>query len=197
MSIPQHLHTHNPKQTWGPASRFASVPLADGQVWFATLPITFDQDAQDAQLQRQRRLLDHFGGWHAPIPALLAATPPGSILFDHAVAHRSFPPFNSSHSNDSGGGASSDWPVTVVGDAAHGVDPILAQGAGVAVEDAYALACALGGVGKGGEGDVAAALRCVVWFVVGGVGGVGGLGFFVFHINIWTAHSLRCVRIYT
>ena len=162
-----HIHTHishTRTQTWGPASRFASVPLADGQVWFATLPHTTTSSSTNAH----SLLLDHFRRWHDPIPALLAATPPAAILRDDAVAHRVFPPFNSEHQSQP------SWPVTLIGDAAHGVDPILAQGAGVAVEDAFHLAGALGGLkgGKDGALDVGAALRCVycVWGVWGVVG---------------------------
>jgi hypothetical protein len=39
--------------------------------------------------------------------------------------------------------------ATLLGDAAHGVDPILAQGAGVALEDAETLARALANAGPG------------------------------------------------
>lgn len=162
-----HIHTHifptyTRTQTWGPASRFASVPLADGQVWFATLPRPSTSSSSSTDENAHSLLLDHFRRWHDPIPALLAATPPAAILRDDAVAHRVFPPFNSEHQSQP-----SSWPVTLVGDAAHGVDPILAQGAGVAVEDAYHLAGALGGLegGKDGALDVGAALRCVNFWV--------------------------------
>jgi len=124
--------------------------LADGQVWYATLPTTTEEVAAAAaaagEEDAKALLLAQFGAWHAPIPRLLEATAPDTILRDPAVAHRVFPPFDAQ---------APPGPVTLVGDAAHGVDPILAQGAGVAVEDAYHLACALG---KGG-GDVAAAIR--------------------------------------
>lgn len=163
--IPFHIHDnhqHKNQQTWGLGQRFASVPLADGQVWFATLPLPLDIDDGGDGERRRALLLDLFGGWHAPIPALLQATPPGGILRDAAVAHRAFPPFVV----DGGGGGRGAWPVTLVGDAAHGVDPILAQGAGVAVEDAYHLACACAlaaaaGPWRGG-GGVVKALRWVV-----------------------------------
>lgn len=124
------------------------MPLADGQVWYATLPLSIDPGPATSPHEKRALLLREFGGWHDPIPRLLTNTPAGGILRDPAVAHRVFPPF-------SGG------PVTLVGDAAHGVDPILAQGAGVAVEDAYHLACALARATEG-DGRVPAALRWVI-----------------------------------
>jgi 2-polyprenyl-6-methoxyphenol hydroxylase-like FAD-dependent oxidoreductase len=129
-------------------------------VWFATLP-TSERPPEGEDVKAFLRA--QFGAWHAPIPALLDATAPDAILRDPAVAHRAFPPFPSSADANAPPGP----PVTLVGDAGHGVDPILAQGAGVAVEDAYHLACALGkGNGAGRGGDVVAAIRWVTCWVL-------------------------------
>jgi hypothetical protein len=89
-------------------------------------------------------LLAAFGGWHDPVAALLRATPAEGFLWDDARALET-------HA-DAGGGTGSFWGsraerapasgaaawsarVVLVGDAAHGRDPVLAQGTGIAVED--------------------------------------------------------------
>lgn len=63
-------------ETWGAGERFGILPLRDGRVyWFAVanLPVGTDVDAH-AEVRRR------FGGWHAPIPALLTATAPEAVL---------------------------------------------------------------------------------------------------------------------
>jgi hypothetical protein len=42
-----YTHTHTHTQTWGPSSRFASVPLVDGQVWFATLAVNDKEEGEE------------------------------------------------------------------------------------------------------------------------------------------------------
>lgn len=104
-----------------------------------------------------------FGHWHSPVAELLAATDPGSVA---AEAARSSPVFrwpspaalagggkgggagggNNGGADPPGGGqGSGDWRlrVALVGDALRTLDPVLAQGSGLAVEDAAALASAL------------------------------------------------------
>jgi len=74
-----------------------------------------------------------FAGWHPTITAILDAVPDGRLyrwaLFDRAPLSRW-----------------SDTHVTLLGDAAHPMLPFLAQGAAMAVEDAWVLARALSGV---------------------------------------------------
>lgn len=68
-----------------------------------------------------------FRGWHDPIPALIAATPPGA-LFRTDIRDR--PPQR-------------HWgrgPITLLGDAAHAMTPNLGQGAGTSIEDGVVLA---------------------------------------------------------
>ncbi|MFD1118799.1 FAD-dependent monooxygenase [Sphaerisporangium aureirubrum] len=73
-------------------------------------------------------LLRLFGGWHAPIPDLLAAAPEDRILrLDlHALAN----PLPALHKDR----------VVLLGDAAHAMTPNLSQGACQAIEDAVVLA---------------------------------------------------------
>ena len=99
--------------------------------------------ASASSAAHQAQLLTHFGAWHAPIPDLISRTDPASILREPAYAQTAFPPFFQEESE-----YFMRLPVTLLGDAAHGVDPILAQGAGVAIEDAYRLAYELADDGK-------------------------------------------------
>ncbi|CAM9354549.1 unnamed protein product [Ectocarpus sp. 13 AM-2016] len=149
-------------QTWGPGLRFASVPLAgDERMWFATVEDglvgadggSADKDQHSASSgggdegeqnhENKRFLLETFGGWHAPVGSLIRATSEGSITREDARAMsrrglRDIAAANSAarwRSRGGGGGG-----VVLVGDAAHTLDPVLAQGAGVALEDAFFLA---------------------------------------------------------
>ncbi|CAM9843114.1 unnamed protein product [Ectocarpus sp. 6 AP-2014] len=150
-------------QTWGPGLRFASVPLAgDERMWFATVegglvgadggPTDKDQQPPscgggggESEKNRDNKsfLLETFGGWHAPVGSLLRATAERSITREdaRAMSRRGLRDITAAagaarrRSRGGGGGG-----VVLVGDAAHTLDPVLAQGAGVALEDAFFLA---------------------------------------------------------
>ena len=63
--------------SWGPGAEFGMVPLGDGQVyWYGVVGAPPGQTAPD-ELAAVR---EHFGHWHDPIPALLAATAPDAVL---------------------------------------------------------------------------------------------------------------------
>ncbi|MEU1364115.1 FAD-dependent monooxygenase [Micromonospora zamorensis] len=87
-------------------------------------------------------LRERFGDWHAPIPALLAATPPGVVLRND-IHHLAVP--LSSYVRGR---------VALLGDAAHAMTPNLGQGAGQAIEDGVVL----GAVCAGGADGLPAAL---------------------------------------
>lgn len=70
-------------------------------------------------------LLARFGGYHAPIPALVAA--PGPLVRTNVYDVRSLPTWHRGR-------------VVLVGDAAHAVSPNAGQGAALALEDAMELA---------------------------------------------------------
>jgi 2-polyprenyl-6-methoxyphenol hydroxylase-like FAD-dependent oxidoreductase len=120
-------------ESWGPGARFGIVPIGFGQVyWFATL--NAPAGGQDAPGRSRERLLEVFGGWHAPIPGLIQATPEEAILRtdinDRPPARR--------------------WTkgrVTLLGDAAHPMTPNLGQGGCQAMEDAVVLAGCLSRAG--------------------------------------------------
>lgn len=68
--------------------------------------------------------------WPAPMPALLAATPPESVLVNRILRLDALP-------------AWTRGTVALLGDAAHAMEPNLGQGAAQSIEDAEALLLAL------------------------------------------------------
>ncbi|WP_225854017.1 FAD-dependent monooxygenase [Micromonospora sp. AMSO31t] len=117
--------------TWGPGREFGTVPLGDGRLYWYAAETAPPGGREPDELAAVR---ERFGGWHEPIPALLAATPPGAVLrtdlFHLATALPSYVRGR----------------VALLGDAAHAMTPHLGQGAGQAIEDAVVLgaACAAG-----------------------------------------------------
>jgi len=122
-------------QTWGEgrSMRFATCPFPGGRVWFATtsLPSVLRETCAVA---RKDLLLRQFSGWHDPVSRLLRATPHDEIAMDLAVAHRR--PADSSRPPR--GPA-----LHFVGDSSMTVDPVLAQGFTMAMEQAHHLKNAL------------------------------------------------------
>lgn len=111
-------------ETWGYGAVFGVMPLSDGRVYcYAAAPAAPGAHAGD-ELAELRRL---FGGWHEPIPALLAGSAPAAVLrHDVAELARPLPSFHHGR-------------VALLGDAAHPMTPNLGQGACQALEDAVVL----------------------------------------------------------
>jgi 2-polyprenyl-6-methoxyphenol hydroxylase-like FAD-dependent oxidoreductase len=117
-------------ETWGRGQRFGYAALIDGRIyWYATA----NRPTQSAGGPdgHHADVTSLFGDWHQPIPALLAATPPGAVLRND-IHDLPLPlaPFASGR-------------VALLGDAAHAMTPNLGQGACSAIEDAAALAAQL------------------------------------------------------
>jgi 2-polyprenyl-6-methoxyphenol hydroxylase-like FAD-dependent oxidoreductase len=116
-------------ETWGRAARFGVAVIGtDGPVyWFAceSMPEGASPSHDLAEVA------DRFRHWHRPIPQLLAATPPDSLLRQE-VHYLDAPLPNFVRGR-----------VVLLGDAAHAVTPDIGQGACLAIEDAVVLAHAL------------------------------------------------------
>ncbi|WAL63149.1 FAD-dependent monooxygenase [Amycolatopsis cynarae] len=115
-------------QTWGRGARFGAHPLAGERVfWFLTVRQDQPGVRYGEDLAEVRRRV---GDWHDPVPALLAATPAGSVLRHDIFDLEPLPSYV-------------DGRVALLGDAAHAMTPFLAQGACQALEDATVLAAEL------------------------------------------------------
>jgi FAD-dependent urate hydroxylase len=124
----------------GPAGLCGLMPAGEGllqwwfdQRWTPDLP----GPASPVAMLRER-----FAGWVAPVPQVLAAITDEETGF--------FPHYRHPVPSTWGAGR-----ITLVGDAAHSMPPTRAQGANQALEDAWALACAL----RQGGSDIPAMLR--------------------------------------
>ncbi len=114
-----------PGESWGCGLEFGQAALTGGRVyWFAAA--NMPEGAPDGPGGRKRDVLERFGAWHDPIPAIIATTNEGAILRNDIYDR---PPLKR-------------WSmgrITLLGDAAHPMAPNLGQGACQAIEDAVAL----------------------------------------------------------
>jgi 2-polyprenyl-6-methoxyphenol hydroxylase-like FAD-dependent oxidoreductase len=110
---------------WGRGSEFLAFHLADSKIYWAG--VTREPRGEKPGPEGHKRdLLDRFGDWAQPVPALIAATNDAAILrndmYDRLPAKH--------------------WSrgrVTLAGDAAHPMSPNQGQGACQALEDGVAL----------------------------------------------------------
>lgn len=99
------------------------VAVSGGRVyWFLT--------GDEGEAPGHATAVDRVRGWHGPLPDLIAATEPDSVLFNDLI----------DRDPDSHWGSG---PVTLAGDAAHAMLPSMAQGANQALEDASVLISAV------------------------------------------------------
>jgi 2-polyprenyl-6-methoxyphenol hydroxylase-like FAD-dependent oxidoreductase len=122
---PKPDRSPDPAETWGRGVVFGAVQLADGRVYcYASAFAPAGQRSGDEAAELKRR----FGGWHDPIPALIASVSPDAVLHDDVYWMAE--PLPAYHRGR----------VAVLGDAAHAMTPHLGQGACQAIEDAIVLA---------------------------------------------------------
>jgi 2-polyprenyl-6-methoxyphenol hydroxylase-like FAD-dependent oxidoreductase len=115
-------------ESWGVGERFGLVDIGGETYWFATANARDGEPEQAGE--RKLWLMRRFASWHAPIEAVLEATPDSAILRNDVYYLDPLPRWSSGR-------------IALLGDAAHASTPGLGQGAAQALEDAVALADAL------------------------------------------------------
>ncbi|MFJ2173551.1 FAD-dependent monooxygenase [Streptomyces sp. NPDC087851] len=115
-----------PHETWGRGRLWGTQPLKDGRVYAYAMAVRpAGAHAPDDERAELRRL---FGDWHDPVPRVIeAATAEGVLCHD---VHEMRVPLPAYHRGR----------VALIGDAAHAMQPTLAQGGNQAIEDAVVLA---------------------------------------------------------
>ncbi|WP_433243349.1 FAD-dependent oxidoreductase [Streptosporangium sp. CA-135522] len=112
-------------ETWGDGKIFGFMALAGGLAYcYGTDAVPAGGGGGDQRAELMRR----FRRWHAPIPALIDATPPENILRNDVYYLPT--PLPSMHRGK----------IALLGDAAHAMPPNMGQGGCQAIEDAVVLA---------------------------------------------------------
>jgi 2-polyprenyl-6-methoxyphenol hydroxylase-like FAD-dependent oxidoreductase len=126
-STPATLMPSTAIEVYGRGKRFGIGPVGLGRTgWWATANEE-EESAFETPSERQRKLLDLFDGWYAPVIELIKTTPTLSILRNSA--------YDRTPTSKWGRGS-----LTLLGDAAHPATPNLGQGGCMAIEDAMTLA---------------------------------------------------------
>ncbi|MFF3958910.1 FAD-dependent monooxygenase [Streptomyces sp. NPDC001890] len=139
--VPASGRPFSPHETWGRGALWGTQPLKDGRVYAYGAAVApaggHAADGEKAELMRR------FGGWHDPIPEMIAAADPGQVLRNDV--HHLIDPLPAFHRGR----------TVLVGDCAHAMSPSLGQGGNQAIEDAIVLAHHLTPGGDLGAGAAA------------------------------------------
>ncbi len=123
--VPEPGRPFRTTESWGRGGVFGVMPLSGKRIYcYASAVAPAGQFYEDERAELLRR----FGGWHEPIPELVAAADPAKIL--HNDVYWIEEPLPAYHVGR----------VAFLGDAAHAMSPNLGQGACQAIEDAVVLA---------------------------------------------------------
>ena len=120
-------------ESWGTGERFGLIDVGLQTYWFATSNAR--EGEAEAAGERKPEMMRRFGSWHAPIGSVLEATPDDAILRNDVYYLDPLPRWSRER-------------IVLLGDAAHASTPGIGQGAAQALEDAVALADALGGAAQ-------------------------------------------------
>jgi 2-polyprenyl-6-methoxyphenol hydroxylase-like FAD-dependent oxidoreductase len=124
--VPAPDRPFEPHENWGPGTLWGTQPLKDGRIYaYAAAVAPAGARAADDE---KAELLRRFGGWHDPIPGIIAAAEPGQVLRNDV--HHLIDPLPSFHRGR----------TVLIGDAAHAMAPTLGQGGNQAIEDGIVLA---------------------------------------------------------
>ena len=118
---------------WGPGARFLHYRVSAERVYWEGIFAT-EAGGSDPPGGRKQAVLERFGEWFHPVPAIVEATEEDAIA-RHDVYDR--PPLKSW----------GEGRVTLLGDAAHPMTNAAGQGANQAIEDAVVLGRVLEGAG--------------------------------------------------
>jgi 2-polyprenyl-6-methoxyphenol hydroxylase-like FAD-dependent oxidoreductase len=120
------IRANSASETWGLGKRFGMVPLPDDRIyWFACVNAPKAKDERFAAVGK-KELLKIFDGFHSPVQEIIAATDPGSILWNDIIDFAPVKQFAFKR-------------VLLLGDAGHATTPNMGQGACQAIEGAAIL----------------------------------------------------------
>lgn len=105
---------------------FGFFDLGDGYIMWSAAALSPDKPINQSLADVKSRVQDYFANWAEPVPAIIQATDAEAIV-ERPICDR--PPL-------------ANWSqgrVTLLGDAAHPMVPLLGQGANTAFEDAWEL----------------------------------------------------------